>query len=293
MSGQGVAWKRLETVDFIHLFALATVSLVVVLRRGAIDRAAGLLVLDLGLMLLVAGAALGPCAGAPRSRAAVWRLVISFGLVVVLFSQLAVLVPAVNAQRYDQVFLEIDSRYLGFVPFRSLGFMVHPFVSELLSIVYLTFYAIPIAFFVVLYRGRMLEQIAAANAAVVTGFYISFLGNAIFPAVSPFRVLTPDEPLSGLLLFDTFYGLVEHAEPHVLSAFPSGHILVSTIVVLLCARWRLRALPWFIAWVLLLWSATLYLGYHYLVDTIAALPLAPLSIGVAQALRRRWYRQAL
>jgi hypothetical protein len=45
-------------------------------------------------------------------------------------------------------------------------------------------------------------------------------------------------------------------------------------------------LPWFIGWVLMLWFATLYLGYHYLFDTIAALPLALLSIGVAQALRR-------
>ena len=291
MPGQGLAWKRLETVDFIHLLALATASLVLVLRWGAIDRAGWLLALDLGLMGLVAGAALGPCATAPRSRAAVWRLAVSVGLVIVLFSQMAALVPAENARRYDQLFLEIDSRYLGFVPFRSLGFMVHPLVSELLAMVYLTFYGIPMAFFAVLYRKRMFAEVATANAAVVAGFYISFLGNAVFPAVSPFRVLAPDEPLSGLLLFETFHGLVEYAEPHVLSAFPSGHILVSTIVILLCAKWRLHALPWFIAWVLLLWSATLYLGYHYLVDTIAALPLAPLSIGIAQAFQRSRHRQ--
>jgi hypothetical protein len=37
----------------------------------------------------------------------------------------------------------------------------------------------------------------------------------------------------------------------------------------------------------MLWFATLYLGYHYLIDTIAALPLALLSIGAARALRQR------
>jgi len=200
------------------------------------------------------------------------------------------LVPALNARRYNQLFLEIDSRFLGFVPFRSLTFMVYPLLSELLVIVYLTFYAIPIAFFAVLYRAQMFEEIASANAAVVTGFYVSFLGNAAFPTVSPFRVMAPPEPLSGLLLFETLYGLIDRAEPHILSAFPSGHILVSVIIVLLCARWRPRALPCFIAWVLMLWFAALYLGYHYLIDTIAALPLAPLSIGAAQAMRRRLNR---
>jgi hypothetical protein len=284
------AQRSLETVDIIHLLGLIMASLVLVFRWDVIDRAGWLLALDLGLMVLVFATALGPFATAPRSRAAVWRLLISVGLVVVLFSEMAALVPAVNARRYDQFFLEIDSRYLGFAPFRSLTFMVHPILSELVVIIYLTFYAIPMAFFVVLYRARMFEEIASANAAVVTGFYVSFLGNAAFPTVSPFRVMAPAEPLSGLLVFETLYGLVDRAEPHILSAFPSGHILVSAIVVLLCARWRAPALPWFIAWLLMLWFATLYLGYHYLVDTIAALPLALLSIGAAQTLRRRLHR---
>ncbi len=282
---QAGQWS-LETVDIIHLLGLTMASLVLVLRWDVIDGSGWLLALNLGLMVLVFGTALGSIATAPRSRAALWRLLISVGLVVVLFSEMAALVPAVNARRYDQFFLEMDSRYLGFVPFRSLAFMVHPFLSELAVIVYLTFYAIPIAFFAVLYRARMFEEIASGNAAVVTGFYVSYLGNAAFPTVSPFRIMAPEEPLSGLLLFETLYGLVDRAEPHILSAFPSGHILVSAIVVLLCARWQPQALPWFIGWVLMLWFATLYLGYHYLFDTIAALPLALLSIGVAQALRR-------
>lgn len=282
--------RSLETVDIIHLLGLAMASLVLVFKWDVIDRAGWLLALDLGLLVLVFGTALGPFATAPRSRAAVWRLLISVGLVVVLFSEMQALVPAVNTQRYGQFFLEIDSRFLGFVPFQSLAFMVYPFLSELFVIVYLTFYFIPISFFIVLYRGRMFEEIASGNAAVVTGFYVSFLGNAAFPTVSPFRVMAPAEPLSGLLLFETLYGLVDRAEPHILSAFPSGHILVSAIVVLLCVRWRPHALPWFIAWVLMLWFATLYLGFHYLVDTIAALPLAVLSIGVAQALRRGLHR---
>ena len=82
--------------------------------------------------------------------------------------------------------------------------------------------------------------------------------------------------------FETLYALAELAI--AIAGF-------SAIVVLFCARWRPRALPWFAAWVTMLWFATLYLGYHYLIDTIAALPLAPFSIAAASALQR-WLQRA-
>ena len=278
--------RGLVAVDVIHLFGFAMASWVLVIRWGVIAQAGWLLAINLGLIGLIIGTVFGPIASAPPSRAAVWRLCISVGLIILLFSEMAVLVPAVNPRRYDQFLLEMDSQYFGFVPFRSLAFLVHPFVSELCVIFYFTFYAIPISFFAVLYRAGMFEQTTSANAAVVTGFYVSYLGNVAFPAASPFRTMAPAEPFSGLLFFETLHGLVDRAEPHTLSAFPSGHILVSTIVVVLCARWRPHVLPWFVAWVLMLWFSTIFLGYHYLVDTIVALPLALLSITIARALEQ-------
>jgi len=125
------------------------------------------------------------------------------------------------------------------------------------------------------------DRIETANLAIVIGFYLSFVGNTIFPAVSPYRVMQFDSELAGLWLYDPLHHLIDILEPNRLSAFPSGHILVAAIVVGLTALWRRDVLPVFFTWALVLWLGTIYLRYHYLVDTLVSLPLAPPCIWVA------------
>jgi hypothetical protein len=264
----------IRAIDVLHLAVLGLSGLIALGVWAATGQGAWVFGLNLVLGVVLLGLVAGPVAKGGAARAATIRMLVSIVLVTLLFSELSVIVPNVNPLRYDAELLRIDREILGFDLNGSLDFLHNRGLSDLFSVVYFSFYFIPIAFFVVLYRSRSFEQIETANLAIVIGFYLSFVGNTIFPAVSPFRVMEFDPGLPGLWLHEPLHHLVDALEPHKFSAFPSGHILVAAIVVGLTAMWRRDVLPVFLAWALVLWLGTIYLRYHYLIDTLVALPLA-------------------
>jgi membrane-associated phospholipid phosphatase len=133
------------------------------------------------------------------------------------------------------------------------------------------------------------------------GFFMAFAGYLILPAVGPrFTLHDPGalaRELPGLWLTPSLRALIDGggmvtfgaaaAEAMRLAprdAFPSGHTLVTVLVMFWAWRYRLR-----VRWVVtviggLLILATVYLRYHYVVDVLAGaalallcLPLAPLA----------------
>ena len=83
-----------------------------------------------------------------------------------------------------------------------------------------------------------------------------------------------------------FYHLVHAAQTgeRPTAAFPSSHIGISTIVLLLARRHAPRLLPVLIPLWALLCCATVYIQAHYLVDAIAGLLAAPLILWLAKRL---------
>jgi membrane-associated phospholipid phosphatase len=70
--------------------------------------------------------------------------------------------------------------------------------------------------------------------------------------------------------------------------FPSMHVAISFVVWLYAYR-NSRKLFWLLTPLILsLWLSTLYLHYHYLVDVVAGLVLAPLSFVLANWMFRRF-----
>ena len=286
MSGLVSLRNRLQVVDLVHIGGLAAAAIAVVAVRHPVDFGAGILALNLALIASVVYLAHGPLFRASPRQAAAWRVAISYAVVITLFNEMGSVIPAVNDARYGEALLRLDIEYFALDPVTSFERVSHPALGELFAVTYFSFYLIPLAFFIVLYRKGFLAEMEVGTAAVVLGFYVSYIGHAVFPALSPFRIVEPETPLAGLLLFDSIHLLVDEYELHKLSAFPSGHILVALIVVLLCALWRLAALPLFLIWTGLLWLATLYLRFHYLIDTLVSVPLAPLCVALAFYLRR-------
>ena len=93
-----------------------------------------------------------------------------------------------------------------------------------------------------------------------------------------------------------FYHLVHAAQAgeRPTAAFPSSHIGISTIVLLLARRHAPRLLPVLIPLWALLCCATVYIQAHYLVDAIAGLLAAPLILWLAKRLLPvgEWWRGA-
>lgn len=109
-------------------------------------------------------------------------------------------------------------------------------------------------------------------------FYFAAVGtepltDGVFPAIGTYfsshTEMLPNPGGEGL-----FRMLVESAQAsgeRPQAAFPSSHIGISTILLLLCARHRLRLGLWLLPLWLLLCCATVYIQAHYVVDAIAGL----------------------
>ena len=125
-------------------------------------------------------------------------------------------------------------------------------------------------------------------------FYFAAVGtesltDGVFPSIGTY-FSTHTEMLTnpgGEGLFRTLVESAQASGERPQAAFPSSHIGVSSIVLLLCARHRLRLGLWlFPLWVLLC-CATVYIQAHYVVDAIAGLLSAFVVFGVVENLYRR------
>lgn len=250
----------------------------------------------LGLHGLVVGAVLLMAWGHRRFGSRPWALCHSWVIVPVIlaaFRELHYLIPEVHPfsdHRYDTDLAELDRMYLGDVSgyFRSIA---SPWVADLLMVCYCSYFVMPVALGITVSlrgQGAAFREIAAV---LLVGWFLSYLGYFLVPALGPHLAgegaRAPE--LAGVLWAEAIYRTLIALELEMPDAFPSGHTLVA--VLTLGLAWRhARG----IFWVLLpfgagLVLATLYLRYHYVVDVLAALALAPLAWAIGCWIDREWH----
>jgi membrane-associated phospholipid phosphatase len=155
--------------------------------------------------------------------------------------------------------------------------------GDVLSAAYVAYFGLPVVVIGSLLRRR---QAAGAQAALLTlllTFYAHYVIYVLVPAVGPARTLELPLPLRLQLL--EVGGRLTHVLRHLVGAlertpqdaFPSAH----TSIALLCAAVaRKHTLP--LRWCVYVATAaivasTVLLAYHYVVDVVAAVPLAWLA----------------
>ena len=147
--------------------------------------------------------------------------------------------------------------------------------------------------FVYLWRPRSRFREMMSGLMVVTFF--GLLGYILVPAIGPLYTLRNlytvplRQPIS---LFNQQLEFMDLARIHR-DVFPSMHVAISFLVWLYALR-NSRPLFWVLSpLVLSLWVSTIYLRYHYLVDVVAGLLLAPASFLLANWLFGRFGNLAL
>jgi len=212
---------------------------------------------------------------------------------------------------YDGWLIAADRWLFGTDPTVWLSRFTHPVVTELLQLAYASFYLLPVAVGAELYLGGRESQFRQWVFVCGCGFYLSYVGYLVLPAVGPRFTLhdigatARDLPgLAGLWLTSSLRALIDGGgmvpagvAPEVAlrlasrDAFPSGHALI-TILTMFWA-WRFRMwVRWFVtvAGGLLL-LATVYLRYHYVVDVLAGAVLAALCVALAPVVHTWLARQ--
>jgi membrane-associated phospholipid phosphatase len=206
---------------------------------------------------------------------------------------------------YDEELIWIDRLIFGFDPTVELYKISNPILTELLQIVYGTFYLLPVILGIDLFLQRKRSEFEKAAFYTVFGFILSFIGYLLVPAIGP-RFTLHDFSMNnfempGLLLTDFLREIVNTGEsipsgtinPHLVvqrDAFPSGHTQVTLIVMILSFKFKSRLKYFFLINGTLLIFATVYLRYHYVIDLIGGAAFMFFTFFSGKIIYNKWSR---
>jgi membrane-associated phospholipid phosphatase len=217
-----------------------------------------------------------------------------------------VLVPAVRPGLYDHVFIAADRFLFGTDPTAALHRIAHPVLTEFLQISYASFYLLPILLSAALLRRKRYAALDYAVFCVIYGFFLSYLGYFILPAVGPrfslhdFYSINTDLP--GLLLTNPIRDFVNlgasASSTHPNAAgiiqrdvFPSGHTLVTLVTLYSAFRLRTRMRYVLFPVGILLIFSTVYLRYHYVTDVIGGFVFFLLTMTTGKLVYDAWRKR--
>ena len=200
----------------------------------------------------------------------------------IAFPAMASAVPAIRANRYDNVLLSIDTGLFGGTASSWAERFVSPTLTELLSLCYLFFWPL-LGFSLVRYFFWQQERRPAFYEGLFTVYGIGFLGYLLVPAAGPYVAFSDlfSVPLSGGVITQINRAVVLAGSNRV-DVFPSLHCAVSAYILGFCYCHSRREFWWLLFPVMGLWASTVYLRYHYLVDVTCGFLLAWLGLAIAR-----------
>ncbi|MBK6506844.1 MAG: phosphatase PAP2 family protein [Ignavibacteria bacterium] len=215
------------------------------------------------------------------------------------FKEVYVIMISHGDKLHDGVLAQIDRAIFGGNPTQMLHQFSHPYLTEFFQIVYGIFYLMPVIFASELYLWHRYGEFKYATFVIMFGFYLSFIGYLLVPAVGPRFVLhefaTTDAELPGVYLTQTirdFINLGESIPKGEMNAilvaqrdaFPSGHTIVILLITYLSRKFRSGSFYFYLPYSLLMVFSTVYLRYHYVIDIIAAVPFVLATVFVSNML---------
>lgn len=264
--------QQLRTDRVLLLYLVATGMLVAVFRRTVPH----------GQMLLSAHAA--AAAGVyslrfvPDRTPAVlrflrdWYPVLAFPI---LYKEVEVLAFAFGNWGLTPVLARVESSLFAGHPSLYLS-QALPSValSEVVHFCYLAYVAlVPLVGGLWYFTGRR-EAFGELLLLVSLTFSVSYLFYILFPVDSPFYLAPPPgEPFAGHFFYDLVHFVSDRGGARG-GAFPSSHVSISTVVLLVVAARQPRWLYWLGPLYAGLVFATVYGRFHYALDVLAGWALA-------------------
>lgn len=220
-------------------------------------------------------------------------------MILFCFKEIYVIMISANNVLYDNYLIKTDYWLFGVNPTEYLSKFLNPYAVEFFQIVYGLFYLMPVIYAMELYLWHRYEELKYAIFVVFFGFYLSFLGYLLLPAIGPRFTLHDFHSLSielpGLFFADKIRDLIDIGEsiPQNVSnpeayaqrdAFPSGHTIIIILIAYLSHKIKSNSFYFYLPFTILLIFSTVYLRYHYVIDIISGIPFVLLTIFVANKL---------
>jgi len=220
-------------------------------------------------------------------------------LVFFTFKELYFMIKPIHQGRdYDDWLIAADRWLFGVNPTEWLMQFATPWATEILQIAYTLFYLLFLLIGYELYRKHSRGVFHFFMFTCVYGFYLSYLGYFTLPAVGPRFTLhdfsSLDVELPGILLTPYLRWFVNAGESVPMGVsnaeamagaqrdvFPSGHTMMTLVLMILSVRYRLASRHFVLITGVLLIIATVYQRYHYVVDLFAGALFALFCISTA------------
>ena len=188
----------------------------------------------------------------------------------------------------DKLLIAWDQKLFGFQASVALQRFVSPSLTAWMSFAYFFHLMnIPIvACFI--YTRRPNGNFREMMCGVLVICFFGILGYLLVPAVGPVYTLRDQFTVSLSQPLSVFNREVEFMDFARIrrDVFPSMHVAISFLVWLYAYR-NSRRLFWVLSpFILSLWASAVYLRYHYLVDIVAGLILAPVCFWLSNRLFR-------
>jgi membrane-associated phospholipid phosphatase len=209
--------------------------------------------------------------------------------IVLIYESLGDLIQYLRAD-IDPSLIQIDFFIFGVHPTVWMEQWIVPWLTDIMSFAYISYYFLPVILIVTLYlKGRM-EEFNQSVFIVAFGYYISFIGYILFPAIGPRYTLIhlQSVPLEGSFLTDFVRDLLNAIEHNKRDCMPSGHTQIALMVLYLVHRYERFLFYVLFPIVCGLILSTIYLRYHYVIDLFAGATFAVGSVIIAPRLYRWW-----
>ena len=194
----------------------------------------------------------------------------------------------------------------GVNPTHLLQKIAFPLLTEILQIIYGSFYLLPIMLCLFLLRNKERVVFEYAIFSVIYGFYLSYIGYFALPGVGP-RFTLHDFSLMNIQLpgvwltsyLRDFVNIGESIPPGTLNpalvvqrdVFPSGHTMITLLVMYLSVKLKSRSRYFFIPIGTLLIFSTVYLWYHYVIDLVGGMLFMIFSVWSGKYIFNWWQRR--
>ncbi|MFH1422456.1 MAG: phosphatase PAP2 family protein [Planctomycetota bacterium] len=185
-----------------------------------------------------------------------------------VFGGFAYLLPVLNKQILDYLFIKIDRYIFGVDPTVWLERFQTTLFTDVMHIVYAFYFFMPFILLIVLYIQGKYKENREAVFIMLAGAYICYIGYFIFPAIGPrFTIdFLQTKPIGGSAITFVIRRVIEILEPNNRDIFPSAHIALSMTMTYVAWKFH-RFFFWiYLVATLLTFLTTVYCRYHYVID---------------------------
>jgi membrane-associated phospholipid phosphatase len=190
----------------------------------------------------------------------------------------------------DSWLIQIDLFLFGVHPTVWMERWIVPWFTDVMSLAYLSYYFLPLTLVVVLYIKNRKLEFNESIFVLTFGYYASFIGYILFPAIGPRFTLTSlhSVPLEGTWITDFVRETLNALEHNRRDCMPSGHTQIVLMVLYLAYRYKKFLFYVFLPIICGLILSTVYLRYHYVIDLFAGAAFAISCLIIAPRLYRWW-----